>query len=157
MNYGFGPAAKNEQYVFGAKGPGHPSKNVQPHEVKEWIEYMKTQRIKRVVCLLEKARELEGYYGSLQPDGLQGIYKEAFRGSNVLYRPIKDFQLFDLTSLKDILEFLRDSILRNERVLVHCSGGSGRTGYILAAWLVYRPGISPGEAIREIQRMGRNP
>lgn len=40
---------------------------------------------------------------------------------------------------------------------MHCSGGSGRTGHILAAWLVYRNGISPKEAIRAIKSMGRDP
>lgn len=95
MVHGFGPADKNEQYVFGARRPGYPSKNVQPQEVKEWIEYMKSHGIKRIVCLLEKARELEGYYVSLKPNSLLGIYQEVFGGSNVLHRPITDYQLCD--------------------------------------------------------------
>ncbi|MEH2433087.1 MAG: hypothetical protein V7K25_02320 [Nostoc sp.] len=42
-------------------------------------------------------------------------------------------------------------------VVVHCSGGIGRTGHILAAWLVSVRGLSNQAAINAVKKTGRNP
>jgi protein-tyrosine phosphatase len=42
-------------------------------------------------------------------------------------------------------------------VVVHCSGGSGRTGHVLAAWLVRYRGLEAGTALSEVRSTGRNP
>jgi protein-tyrosine phosphatase len=41
--------------------------------------------------------------------------------------------------------------------VVHCSGGIGRTGHVLAAWLVAGRGFSRHSAITAVKRRGRNP
>jgi protein-tyrosine phosphatase len=46
---------------------------------------------------------------------------------------------------------------QNEKVVVHCAGGIGRTGHILAAWLVSVRGFSNKDAISAVIRTGRNP
>ncbi len=38
------------------------------------------------------------------------------------------------------------------QVVVHCWGGSGRTGKVLAAWLVRRHGLSAADAAAEVVR-----
>ena len=50
---------------------------------------------------------------------------------------VEDYHLCDHATLeRHILPFLHESDQTTTPVLVHCSGGSGRTGHVLAAWLV---------------------
>jgi len=56
-----------------------------------------------------------------------------------------------------ILPFLEDSDAKGERVVVHCSGGNGRTGHVLAAWLVFKRSFSEKEVLKAARDMGRNP
>ena len=74
------------------------------------------------------------------------------------WAPIEDFHLSDLETLTTkILPFLAEADKQAEKVVVHCSGGIGRTGHVLAAWLVSGRGLSNIAAIAAVMRTGRNP
>ena len=144
--YKFAPAWENEQVVFGAARPGYTNNKVQ-----DWIEFMKYQDIKRVCCLLPDQQL--AYYS-----GLLDNYKQEFGNQLVCWAPIADFHLSDLETLtQKILPFLIEADKQNEKVVVHCSGGIGRTGHVLAAWLVSVRGLSNQAAIAAVKRTGRNP
>ncbi|MGF1936098.1 MAG: protein-tyrosine phosphatase family protein [Nostoc sp. ChiQUE02] len=144
--YNFAPAWEKEQVVFGAARPGYTDNNVQ-----DWIEFMKRQNIKRVCCLLDE-QQLAFY------SDLLNTYKQEFGNQLVCWAPIADFHLSDLETLtQKILPFLIEADKQNEKVVVHCSGGIGRTGHILAAWLVSVRGLSNQAAINAVKRTGRNP
>jgi protein-tyrosine phosphatase len=152
MNYGFGPASEDEEIVFGAQRPGHPFQSVQRDTIKKWISFMKNQGIKRVCCLL--SQDQLNYY----EENLLAIYCEEFGHSNVCWAPMEDFHLCNPVTLeKKILPFLKESEIKGEKVVVHCSAGIGRTGHILAAWLVFGRKFSVEEAFSAIRKMGRNP
>ncbi|MEH2232177.1 MAG: dual specificity protein phosphatase family protein [Nostoc sp.] len=144
--YKFAPACEKEQIVFGAARPGYTDKNVQ-----DWIEFMKRQNIKRVCCLLDE-QQLGSY------SNLLNIYKQEFGNQLVCWAPIADFHLCDLETLtQKILPFLIEADKENEKVVVHCSGGIGRTGHVLGAWLVSVRGLSNQAAINAVKKTGRNP
>jgi protein-tyrosine phosphatase len=144
--YKFSAASINESIVFGAARPGYHS-----DQVTEWLEFMQSQHIQRVCCLLPES-QLTRY------DHLLDIYRQTFSMPKVCWAPIADFCLVDRKTLfQQILPFLTAADQNNEKVVVHCSGGIGRTGHILAAWLVAGRGFAPVEAIAAVKRTGRNP
>ncbi|MBS3030208.1 MAG: dual specificity protein phosphatase family protein [Dolichospermum sp. DET50] len=118
--YKFAPAWEQETIVFGASRPGYAA-----HQVYDWIEFMKSQNIQRVCCLLSE-KQLANYAHLLD------IYQQEFGNQQVCWSPIEDFHLSDLEILtQKILPFLITADKQNEKVVVHCAGGIGRTGHIL--------------------------
>ncbi|GAB4423999.1 MAG: hypothetical protein OHK0015_02250 [Chloroflexi bacterium OHK40] len=148
---GFGPAAPGEPTVHGARRPGFPLARPSPATVRAWIAAMQRAGMRRVVCLLPP-EQLAGY------DHLLDAYREAFGDDAVCWAPIDDFRLADPATLTGvILPFLFNADERKEQTVVHCAAGIGRTGQVLAAWLVSARGLSNAEAIAAVRRSGRNP
>ena len=144
--YRFKAAAQNEIVVFGAARPGYSDK-----EVLNWIDFVRQHNIQRVCCLLTQ-RSLDNY------SNLVETYRQKFGIDRIVWAPIEDFHLCDLSMLtQQILPFLTTAARQQQKVVVHCSGGIGRTGHILAAWLVYQHRYSNRNAIATVIKMGRNP
>ncbi len=57
------------------------------------------------------------------------------------------------------MDFLDAGVRLAKKTVVHCSGGSGRTGHVLAAWLVHHYGMDPSAAVDTVMAMPerRNP
>jgi protein-tyrosine phosphatase len=148
----FAPASRAEQTVFGAERPGYPARSVGVAGVQEWISFMRARGIQRVCCLLSP--DQLAYYAV---DLLQA-YREAFGEDKVCWAPVKDYHLIQEKALAEtVLPFLRRSDAQGEPVVVHCSGGIGRTGYVLAAWLARGRGLGIQDALSSVQETGRNP
>ncbi|MBO0777949.1 MAG: dual specificity protein phosphatase family protein [Ktedonobacteraceae bacterium] len=147
---GFAAASEQEPLVFGARRPGFPFSRVSSTFIYTWVAFMQAQGIARVLCLLPP-RQLDGY------SDLLGTYRQAFGEHQVLWVPIEDFQLAKKSQLIDqILPFFAEADRQQEKTVVHCSGGVGRTGHVLAAWLVSGRDMSNEEAIAAVKRQGRN-
>jgi protein-tyrosine phosphatase len=152
--YKFAAASADESFtkcglcpiVFGSARPGSADE-----QVSQWIEFMHDRNIQRVCCLLTK-KQLTRY------GDLLGNYRQAFGNERVCWAPIEDFSLATPELLIDrILPFLAIADRQQEKVIVHCSGGIGRTGHILAAWLVAGRRFSRESAISAVRQTGRNP
>jgi protein-tyrosine phosphatase len=151
-SFKFGPARDGEAIVYGAQRPGYPLQSVEPKAVNEWIDFMSKRGIRRVCCLLQK--DQLAYYGS----DLLEEYGRRFGGSNVSWAEVKDYHLCSQLDLSTkVLPFLTESDKTAKPVVVHCSGGSGRTGHVLAAWLVRHRALSVDEALAAVVATGRNP
>jgi protein-tyrosine phosphatase len=144
--YKFAAASENETIVFGAARPGYTNK-----QVNQWIEFMQGQDIQRVCCLLPETH-LTRY------SNLLSVYRQVFGLDHVCWAPIEDFRIATLEILThQILPFLAIANQQQKKVVVHCSGGIGRTGHVLAAWLVAGRGFSSKLAIAAVKQTGRNP
>jgi protein-tyrosine phosphatase len=113
---------------------------------------MRAQGVTRVCCLLD-AGQLAGF-----PVNLEAEYKRLFGATYVLMAPIADHYLCSRQALRgNILPFLHTADVGGERAVIHCWGGNGRTGHVLAAWLVAARGLSPMAAIEAVEATGRLP
>src|SRR5260370_18685401 len=141
----FGPARSGEGIAYGARTP-----DASPTGIFEWADFMRSQRVTRVCCLLD-AGQLAGF-----PVDLEAEYKRLFGATCVLMEPIADHHLCSRQALVgNILPFLRTADTVGERAVIHDWGGNGRTGHVLAAWLVAARGLFPMEAIEAVEANGR--
>ena len=143
----FGPARRGEPTVYGARAPDPSSTSIS-----EWADFMRARGVARVCCLLD-AGQLAGF-----PVNLEAEYKKLFGAACVLMEPIADHHLCSRRALRrNILPFLSAAAAAGERAVIHCWGGNGRAGHVLAAWLVAARGVSPREAIEAVEATGRLP
>lgn len=145
--YKFAPATRQESIIFGAARPRYTQKSIA-----QWIKFMQQQEISRVCCLLE-SKQLARY-----PRDLLETYRREFAAKYVLWQPIKDFQIPPAEILIDrIIPFLISAEQNQQKTVVHCSGGVGRTGIVLAAWLVSQRGFTNQQAISAVKQNQRYP
>jgi protein-tyrosine phosphatase len=143
----FGPARSGENTAYGARMP-----DLFPTGILEWANFVRGQGVTRVCCLLDE-RQLAGF-----PVNLEAEYKRLFGAGRVLMLPVADHHLCPQQALvESILPFLRAADVEGERAVIHCWGGNGRTGHVLAAWLVAARGLSPMQSLEAVEATGRLP
>ena len=70
-----------------------------------------------------------------------------------LFVPVRDFTPPDQAQIQRMIDFIDEQAVRNDRpVVVSCYAGIGRTGTVLACYLVTR-GFEPADAINEVRRL----
>jgi len=147
----FAAASPEEEYVYGASCPGWHTTTSHGDAIDNWVTFMRERGIERVCCLLS-GDQLSGTEANTDS------YRSAFGAENVRHVPIADHHLADPATLEErILPFITESVERESPVVVHCLAGIGRTGHVLAAWLVEGRDYSVVDAIETVQEMGRSP
>jgi atypical dual specificity phosphatase len=65
--------------------------------------------------------------------------------------PLKDGSAPDAEQIRDFCDVVGHALDANSRVYVHCAAGCGRTGTMMACYLVYRHRLDPLEALRRVR------
>lgn len=115
---------------------------IDPEDISLW----KKNGIKAVVILAE-SNEIMRYWVNVEK------YFEALRnrGIEYLHSPIKDFHVPSLEQLKKVVEWIDSRVENNKPVLIHCHAGIGRTGIVIAAYLVEK-GYDATRAIKKVKK-----
>ena len=66
---------------------------------------------------------------------------------------MKDHVAPTVESLEGGVEFISKEVEKGRPVLVHCLAGEGRTGCVLASYLIRSRGMDAGEAVAAIRRV----
>ncbi len=73
-------------------------------------------------------------------------------GLDYLRLPVGEFRPPGQKQIKVFVSFCEEQIKRGHGVAVHCLAGKGRTGTMIACYLVHT-GVGPDEAIGEVRRL----
>ena len=71
----------------------------------------------------------------------------------VEHLPMEDHRVPSVETLEKGASFVRDRIREGKSVLVHCLAGKGRTGCVLAAYLIKDRRVEAGEALRILRKV----
>lgn len=119
--------------------------------IEQAIQEMQDSRIDRIICLTpddEIRLKSPDYAAILKRDGLPCPLNRF---------PIPDFEVpKDRLAFLSVIREIRDSLLKGERVLVHCSAGFGRSGTVATCILVAL-GLEASKAREAVLRAGSRP
>lgn len=104
----------------------------------EELQYLKDCGVRTLVRLVEK------HLSQVTSEQVARV------GFTELHSPIPDFSAPSISKIEQILDFIRDSVAEGRAVGVCCGHGYGRTGTILACYLVSK-GWAADEAIGEVR------
>jgi len=100
----------------------------------------------KVICVLTEEKEFKEYSGR---DDLPKFYEEDCK-LTVYNRAIEDFKIPKCGDLIDNIKDLTHHLSQGRNCLVHCAGGTGRTGMVVAAIL---QNLGVYDAVAKIRRV----
>jgi atypical dual specificity phosphatase len=99
------------------------------------INWILNQGVKSIVTMTENA-----------------LPESWIKDTKYLHVPTEDLSAPDIEQIDDAVDFIHERINNNEPVMVHCAAGIGRTGTILACYLIKYQKYSAKNAIEKVRK-----
>ncbi|CEM14043.1 unnamed protein product [Vitrella brassicaformis CCMP3155] len=143
------PASSRDSLVYGTERPGYSPDNEKPGAVAtelvdEWAAHMKEHGVKRILSLLGDD-EVEWYAEPIETTLAKHGFDSTHYSRTSVFKP---------GAMDVMLAAFQAAEAANERIVVHCSGGTGRATLGLATWVATKYGLSAEEAVNEVVEFG---
>jgi len=132
--FNFGRVSALDELAHACSRPGYPSKAVTAAQVEEWVVYLRTHGVTRVVSLLGDDEVADWYTQDL--DAVMDAAMTDYARTSVFADGAK-------AVLEAAFQRAHDAC---EAFVVHCSGGTGRASLGASVWLVWKHGLTPEQA-----------
>ncbi|EKX34737.1 hypothetical protein GUITHDRAFT_155640 [Guillardia theta CCMP2712] len=144
--FNFGASSEREgETIHGSERPGSSEDLNKPgaigmEMVEQWAKFMSEQGIKNILCLLNE--EEHTFFQS--PGYKQSVVQAGFEANKIHL-----VDVYKEGSADEIEKVLKEAKNAGEKLVVHCSGGEGRTGLVLAYWLTLDCGLDAAAACEQ--------
>ena len=105
-----------------------------PTSIKE-LKWIQNQGVKSIVTMTEIA-----------------LPQSWIKDVNYLHVPTEDLSAPDMEKIDSVVDFIHQRLEYDEPVMVHCAAGIGRTGTILACYLIKYHNHSTKKAIEQVRK-----
>jgi len=122
-----------------------PGRKDYSRSVDEDLKQLKKYGVNTIIPLIT-----DDEYGHYGVSDLLEKYKEY--GFTVHCLPIMDQLVSSEKEMEDMVNYLDKALKNDEKVLLHCVGGLGRSGLVAASYLKYK-GLNSDEAIKAVRKV----
>ena len=122
-----------------------PGRKDYSRSVDEDLKQLKTYGVNTIIPLIT-----DDEFGHFGVSNLLEKYQEY--EFNVHRLAIMDQLVSSDDEMKDLVKYIDEAVKKNEKVLLHCVGGLGRSGLAAASYLKYK-GLNSDEAIKAVRKV----
>lgn len=117
------------------------------------FQWLITNGIGTIVTLREVPLPTDWFNRNYEVKNTKLKKNNNFNSINYFHLYVEDYKSPSINELDKVIIYIENEIKAGRKVLVHCAAGKGRTGTILAAYMLKKDNLSPQESIKKIRKI----